>query len=626
VDVTNGDEPKPLGTIDLEEAGAALGVDVLGSRAFVVFSSGLAVVDVSDARRPKFVGKFPSQVRGGVRTGSVRVVEGIAYVADGEAGLMILDVRTPEQLVLIGSYPSGGAACGGVEIDGQTAYVAHEDGLDIVDVSSPAMPVLLGRYRASVGLSAWVRAAQGHAYLFGDSKSWILDVSSPSSPYSYTWHYVAGSGGRDVFVSDGMAFFASTVPGMVVMDFTQPFTSTEVSATQTAGLAWGIDVVARRAYLATGQGLEIVDVANGAQPVPLGRLRTDSFALGVTAIGSVAYVADGDGLKVLDVADAGSPKLLGAAGTRGRACATKVRGSLCYVASQHWGIEIFDVSNPANPRARGNLQCTDGYPASVDASTTGTWLALAHSGGLQIIDVSEPTLPVRRGSIATGGWATSVQLAGQLAYVADVNVGLAIIDVSDLDRPVRVGGVAAESAMLSLRLMEGKVCVGEGRGLKIFDRSNPTVPRLLGSFDTGLIGVYGIEVFKDRAYVSGGDGGLSVIDLADPTQMRLLASYDSPGWASSACLDGDQVILADGEWGVELLRFIEPPRLRVVAHTPDGLELDVPLSATSATVLQSSPDLLHWLGILTNAPGSGSVMWRDPMSFGEPRRFYRLVN
>ena len=60
--------------------------------------------------------------------------------------------------------------------------------------------------------------------------------------------------------------------------------------------------------------------------------------------------------------------------------------------------------------------------------------------GLQVIDVSNPANPVRVGGYDTSGYAYGVAVSGNIAYVADDDAGLQVIDVSNPASPVRVGG------------------------------------------------------------------------------------------------------------------------------------------------------------------------------------------
>ena len=73
-----------------------------------------------------------------------------------------------------------------------------------------------------------------------------------------------------------------------------------------------------------------------------------------------------------------------------------------------------------------------------------------------MIDVTNPAAPVEVGSCAAGA-ALDVAVAGNTAYVADVNYGLRVIDVANPAAPVEVGTCATSNAQRRGRI--GKVCL-----------------------------------------------------------------------------------------------------------------------------------------------------------------------
>jgi hypothetical protein len=62
----------------------------------------------------------------------------------------------------------------------------------------------------------------------------------------------------------------------------------------------------------------------------------------------------------------------------------------------------------------------------------------------------------------------------------------------------------------------------------------------------------------------------------------------------------------------------------VTRFTPSGFQSQlVGAPATNAVVLETSPDLLHWQPVVTNAPVGNTVQFLDPAAAGLPQRFYR---
>ena len=74
---------------------------------------------------------------------NVEVVDGLAYVADGQCCLRIIDVSDPAAPVELGFFDTPEAAYG-VTVVGGLAYLAVDKlGLRIIDVSDPSAPIEL---------------------------------------------------------------------------------------------------------------------------------------------------------------------------------------------------------------------------------------------------------------------------------------------------------------------------------------------------------------------------------------------------------------------------------------------------------------------------------------------------
>jgi hypothetical protein len=123
--------------------------------------------------------------------------------------------------------------------------------------------------------------------------------------------------------------FAAVVPGQVVA-----FPPRALSFVAIPGFANNVDVSGHFAFVAAGAaGLQVVDVANHANPQVVAALDTPGNANDVSVVGAIAYVADGSaGLQVIDVVNPLAPVLRGTADTQGNAQDVVVKGTLAYVA------------------------------------------------------------------------------------------------------------------------------------------------------------------------------------------------------------------------------------------------------------------------------------------------------
>src|SRR5439155_17255565 len=99
-------------------------------------------------------------------------------------------------------------------------------------------------------------------------------------------------------------------------------------------------------------------------------------------------------------------------------------GNYAYVADDAAGLQVIDVSNPANPQRVGGYD-TSGSASGVAVSDK--YAYVADGNGLQVIDVSNPANPQRIGGYDTdGGDAKSVAVSANYAYMADGSAGLQV--------------------------------------------------------------------------------------------------------------------------------------------------------------------------------------------------------
>ncbi|MFZ1596397.1 MAG: hypothetical protein WAW26_11110, partial [Anaerolineae bacterium] len=163
--------------------------------------------------------------------------------------------------------------------------------------------------------------------------------------------------------------------------------------------------------------------------------------MAVDVQGSYAYVGVGPRLVILNVSDPAHPVLVGQSpALPALVQGVSVVGSLAYVADGSSGLQIIEVSNPANPILRGAY---DTPRFAVGVSVTGSLAYVADGASLQIIEASNPANPFLLGAYDTLGEAVGVSVVGSLAYVADEWDGLQIIDVSDPANPLLLGEYSA---------------------------------------------------------------------------------------------------------------------------------------------------------------------------------------
>jgi hypothetical protein len=145
-DVSDADTPTQLAHVD------GRGYEGLGRNGdwlYVASTEGrVDVFDISNPRAPERKG----EVTGLGRPWDVHAVDGVAYVADIDLGVVALDLSVPDAPVVAATVESAGAPIRlDADGDGHLYVASGAGGLEILDLSSPLAPVRVAQVDAGGG-------------------------------------------------------------------------------------------------------------------------------------------------------------------------------------------------------------------------------------------------------------------------------------------------------------------------------------------------------------------------------------------------------------------------------------------------------------------------------------------
>jgi hypothetical protein len=420
-------------------------IAIVEDHVYVGYNGGLYVMDASI---PDEWGSVKELSIASAKPTSIAVVGDWAFVACASGVLAVLDVSDPgspilvsthriledrtTDMVVVASDPPGHIY----------AYVAGGDAgsLQVIDISNPATPFETGRYGAP-GRATTMDVTADNAYIVGTRRQfWIVDVSNPSKFTQAGFHagrieeYSYFSG--DVTVTANYAYVVTRM-GLEIIDISNPSAPVSVGSytlfSDTSALALQDD----HAYVVTVEDwthdtLRVVDVSNPAAPFEIGRVDLIAAEVWTTDIfiaGEYAYVASKEGLWIVDVSDPTRPAQVGFHETPGAAQSVMVRGNYAYVADGFSGLRIFDVTDPAAPVDAGHVGIV-GWTADV-AVGDGFVHALNEQEGLWVFDISNPTAPTNPRNFFIPGRPVQVAVDGDLVYVLDAVGGLYVLRVKE---------------------------------------------------------------------------------------------------------------------------------------------------------------------------------------------------
>lgn len=518
-------------------------------------------------------------------TYDVLLVGDLAYVADADAGLLVLDMTDPAAPTSVGSCDTPGFARS-LAIVGLYVFVADgESGLQIIDIADPSAPVIVASL-ATQEPALGVSVSGGTACVaIGAGGLVLADVSDPANPTSLSSFDTPGSA-TSVAVVDDIVYVADSSAGLLILGITDPSSPIALGSSDAASV-WALVVSGGTAYTASSLGVATFDVSDPVNPQLLGSNRDLGVGGDITLADGRAYLHGARA--VYDVSDLYNPAPIGTFSHVGHR--SFIRGSLAFIA-EHDSLLVLDVHDPPTTAVLSRSPAEDlmeGLAVQGSYAFVADWF-----GGMGVIDISDPSAPVRVASVPTTDYAHDLAVQGEYAYVADTGSGLAVIDISDPTQPLMVVEptqfrgvrVAVEGAMaavlggsslyfiditdpLSPLLLHthsatsgrrhGEVCIRGGfayvaqRTFRVFDLSQPAAPPVAEIFDPPSPTT--IDVQGDLACVGSGYE-FTTFDISDPEDPILLGRMDLPvNGAESVQIIGELAFLGlyDGDlWVVDI--------------------------------------------------------------------------
>ena len=493
----------------------------------------------------------------------VQVDGNLAYIAAGNAGLVIYDFSDPAAPRRLGGYDTKEWASG-IALSGNLVFLAcGAEGVHIVDVSNPAAPVRVGRFESSRYANS-IAVVGSYAYVAGNGLV-VIDVSNPATPRRIGEGDEPGGGSwfTGVAVIGNYAYLVGRLYNtgwnrtvLAVIDVSNPAAPHRVGVYETTGSVGGVSVLGNYAYLAVGVSLEIIDVGNPTNPRRVAGYAAGLHALTITVRGEYAYVADGVGLHVLDVKDPKNPQQVGSyKATWGGTSGIALSGDYVYVAAVA-GLQMIDIATPVNPKLAGFVE-TGG--SVEDLSVSGRYAYLA-GDGLEILDVSDPTQPIL--AARSREFAVYVAINGKRLYVQGGGDGFQVFDIANPTQPTLLGnreGVLGSGVHPYVAPAGDYVYFG-GEDLEIADVRNPAEPTYVGRFyHVGAGGGGGMSIgnyaFWARKWV-----GLQILDLSVPTEPRHVGAYYPEAPVSDVAVRGSFAFLTEGSdlSGLEVIDIGDP--------------------------------------------------------------------
>ncbi len=355
---------------------------------------------------------------------------------------------------------------------------------------------------------------------------------------------------QDIEVVGNLAYLATGLDGMRVLDVSDPENPTEVGYFDSPGDVKSVFIQGERAYLASGRaGLVIVDIRDPRNMLQLGAFNSDGFAQDVVVVDQRAFVSDGrSGVIVLNVKNPNKILDMPEAHLKVRSGKLQREGSLIYFVHNGTGIQAAEMSNLSEPKL---FPAYNTNSTIHDLAVQNRFVFLATDRGLVVMDFSNPESPVEVSNYQLKGGLTGIFIQGQIGYAVD-GTGLRVLDFSHAPAIHEIGSKSTPGAANAIFVRDSFAYIADGFngavvfGTRVLVSPDETTIR----YSSAQIKTEGVTKAGNHLFLAASEQGVRVLDVTDPAKPRFVKSIDTPGYSRQVTVVADRAFVSDGPSGM----------------------------------------------------------------------------
>jgi hypothetical protein len=417
-----------------------------------------------------------------------------------------------------------------------------------------------------------------YCYVAHKNKFSLFSITKESRPALIS--ELSGLGAsRQIAIGNNAAFITARADGLFVIDLADIYNPALCARIDTVELATGIAVDENICYVACRHmGVELWDITNLKKPVFISRLPAGE-AQSVFVKDAYLYVGDWMNRKVhiVDVSNPSLPRTISMLLLDGYADGVFIQDGYCYAATGHHSSKLKNRRKYQTYSYITAEMMDDGY-------------GMGH--GLEIFDISDPADPEFVSSIKfppfyLSGYDTwRVKVHNDIAYVADSCNGLFVVNAADKLHPeilahYRLPVMEDYTGQLTppslqklshpvsgLSVIKGKILLaGVTSGFHIinFDKADkedgPEKPQKnMAAIKASRVfccdgQVHSLSAYNSCIISACGNSGLYAIDAKNPFLVR--HHLDTKGIAHDVQINGDDIYVAEGQQGLAKYHYTE---------------------------------------------------------------------
>lgn len=357
--------------------GAVTATALHGENLFISDRPGnFRVVDVTDLTKPP---RLCGTINLGSNSSRVTLAGDVAYVLSSYNGISSVSISNPCSPALLDGLPVGSSLGYCLDVEGDRAYYAQEDGtFSVIDVRDPSNMSVLSSIPTHDN-ALWVVVDGNYAYVACESGGvTVIDVSNSTLPVEVANFDTIGSC-QGIEVKDDYVFVANWNEGLMVLNVSDPIHPAYVTSIPTTGEADGVSVFGEYAFVGCQNPgcLDIIDISDPESPSLIGSLPLFSTVVHPVIRGDYCFINGvGGGFYVVDISDVTAPVLLSTVPVPGSVYGLAVSGDYAFVPDGPSGnlrtYKVFDhkVDTVNNAAKSLTLNALDGEIVATRLRTT----------------------------------------------------------------------------------------------------------------------------------------------------------------------------------------------------------------------------------------------------------------
>lgn len=475
---------------------------VSGSLAYIFFSSGkLIVYDLVAQEIPTLIAELEDY-------NADSIIGNRVYAAANEQGI---EVRDYPSMAFVTQIDTPGDA-NDVAVSDLYVFVADgSNGLQIIDATKREIISSLPLQGRSTRIEYY---SNGFVQIHSSVGPYVIDVSSPAAPKLIT---------NDNSSSYSCHILGVDRSALSIIENEGGITDPSVETIKVDG---SVKIQNELTYVFNGSLLSIIDLRNPGAPKTLGQLSISGSYFEISGTSAYVVSSSEGAIKVIDVADSSEPRLIDVWRPAGFNDEIDLTAGNNYVAWLLPGFDDDMYSYTSENLTVFNYAATPPTSRILDVVGDPSWIKIdgdyafvSHNRnmacdddpercegfGIDIFDFAIDSIgPLKTISFLWDITAaySSFAVAGSHVYVADGHNGLRIIDISSAgasDVSLKTHGYAS-----SVYVVGNYAYLADNSGLQVIDIATPSTPKILGTISTSNKPVVG-EI-NGYLFLSTGDG------------------------------------------------------------------------------------------------------------------------